>query len=417
MEIQKINSYLSTLVFVLMVVGYQFFTTIFLPVNSDIDDLSQRVTIPYRAFTLLVYLMILILNFKYKVDEISFTFKLFLFFWIILVVRIFYDTILRVDVDLNDTQQLWLYILGIIIPLLLVLIKSYKYIDFQKSLWIVFSMSAIVLVITLFTNQTMFVGDIDDGRQDANIALNTITFGHLGVTVALLSIYIFFKKQTTLALKMLIILIGILGIYSMLRAGSRGPFIAFLGVLFMWYISNKKNFVRVVFVIVVSAIILFVFIDQFLEVVGYFSPLMEERLHATIYEGDTNERNPLYEAAINHFLDSPIFGKQFAIFEQVRLYEGNGSFIYSHNIILDAFMGLGLIGGLILIYVLLSLVIMLYKNLKYRIEDYWISLIMTQVLISIMLSGAIYYDPLFSGLLALHFLKYHKFDYQKSIEA
>jgi len=407
MDIKKINIHISTLIVILMVVGYQFITTLFLPVSADMDDISQQITIPYRAFTLILYLILLFLNFKYKGEDFPLELKLYLFFWSILVLRIFYDTELRTDVHLNDTSQLWLYIVGIIIPLMFALIKTYQYINFEISLFFIFSMAAIVLIITLFSNQTLFIGDIDEGRQDANIALNTITFGHLGATAALLGLYIWIKYKFHFFVRLLMILIIILGIYSMLRAGSRGPFISFFGVLFVWYVANKKNFLKVFFVIVVSIVIVFIFINQLLDLVGYFSPIMEDRLRASIFEGDTSERNPLYEAAINHFLDNPFLGKQFAIFEQVGFYEGNGTFIYSHNIILDAFMGLGLVGGGILIYVIAVAVRIVFKNIKHRVSNYWISLILLQVLISSMFSGAIYYEPLLSGLLVLHFCMYY----------
>jgi O-antigen ligase len=416
MDIKKINIHISTLIVILMVVGYQFLTTLLLPVSADMDDISQQITIPYRAFTLILYLIVLFLNFKYKGEDFPLELKLYLFFWSILVLRIFYDTELRTDVHLNDTSQLWLYIVGIIIPLMFALIKTYQYINFEISLFFIFSMAAIVLIITLFSNQTLFIGDIDEGRQDANIALNTITFGHLGATAALLGLYIWIKYKLHFSVRLLIILITLLGIYSMLRAGSRGPFISFFGVLFVWYVANKKNFLKVFFVIVVSIVIVLIFINQLLDLVGYFSPIMEDRLRASIFEGDTSERNPLYEAAINHFLDNPFLGKQFAIFEQVGLYDGNGTFIYSHNIILDALMGLGLLGGGILIYVIAVAMRIIFKNIKHRESNYWISLILLQVLISNMFSGAIYYDPLLSGLLVIHLLLYKNYQYQTLFE-
>jgi len=54
MKYNKINTFLVTLNFVLMFIGYQLATSLFLPVSSDIEGISRTVTVPYRAFALLI---------------------------------------------------------------------------------------------------------------------------------------------------------------------------------------------------------------------------------------------------------------------------------------------------------------------------------------------------------------------------
>ena len=78
-NIGKLNIFLSTLFFVLCIVGYQFVTTIFLPVNSDIDDISKSVTVPYRAFMLIVMLLIFFINYKKNNNSSSLPLKILIF--------------------------------------------------------------------------------------------------------------------------------------------------------------------------------------------------------------------------------------------------------------------------------------------------------------------------------------------------
>lgn len=409
----NINTTLSTLNFILIFIGYQFVTTLFLPVSSDIEDISQQITIPYRAFALILSLTIIFINFRETKENFSIPLRVFLFFWVILIIRIFYDTNLRNDVKIDDMTQLWLYIFGIILPLIFSIIKSYKYINLNFALNAIFLICTIILIVTLFSNQALFVGDIDEGRQNANIALNTITFGHLGVTTVILGLFKLGNKELSNFRKLLIILVIVIGFFAMLRAGSRGPFFALGVVLFFWLFSKGKNFVKGFLIVLLFLAIIATFINPILDFIGYISPLMEERVRLSIFEGDSSERDPLYAAALNHFINNPFLGNQFALFEKVGLYEGNGTFIYSHNIILDAFMGMGIVGGLSMLYFLLNALKLCYRNIGSDDYSFWISLILIQQITSDMLSGAFYYDPLLSALLVFHFLYYNSKNKEK----
>ncbi len=371
------------------------------------DDISQKITIPYRAFSLILSLMVIIINSSETREKFSMPLKVFLVFWFILIIRIFYDTNLRTDVRIDDTTQLWLYIFGIILPLVFSIIKSFKYINLRFALNAILTICASILIVTLFSNQALFVGDVDEGRQNANIALNTITFGHLGVTTVIIGLFKLGDKELSKYIKFIIILIIAIGFFAMLRAGSRGPFFALGVVLFFWIFSKGSNFLKGLLIVLLFFSIIIIFIDPILEFIGYISPLMEDRVRLSIYEGDSSERAPLYAAAINHFLNNPILGSRFALFENVGVYDGNGTFIYSHNIILDAFMGMGLVGGFSMLYFLFKALKICYINIGFDDYSFWISLVLVQQITSDMLSGAFYYDPLLSALLVFHFLYYN----------
>ena len=250
------------------------------------------------------------------------------------------------------------------------------------------------------------MGEIEEGRQNANVALNTISFGYVGVTTILIGMFIITRKEN-IFIKILIFTIILLGFYSMLRAGSRGPFLSLIIVLTFWYFSKDKYVFKKILFFAFIFLLLIIFVDSFLHLLGYISPIMEERVRLTIFEGDSSERDPLYIGAITHFINSPIFGSQFALFESIGVYDGNGTFIYSHNIILDAFMGMGIIGGFLIIYFLYYSLKISHSNINLKNDNFWISLILVQQISSDMLSSAFYYDPLLSALLVFHFLCYN----------
>jgi peptidoglycan/LPS O-acetylase OafA/YrhL len=96
----KINTFFSTLNFVLVFVGYQLATSLFLPVSSDMEGISRTVTVPYRAFALLISLLVILLNLKKRVGKTPLALKVLWVYWFALIICIFYDTNIRIDVTL-----------------------------------------------------------------------------------------------------------------------------------------------------------------------------------------------------------------------------------------------------------------------------------------------------------------------------
>lgn len=134
---KKLNIFLSTLNFVLMFVGYQLATSLFLPVSSDMEGISRTVTVPYRAFAVLISILVILLNLKKRVGKTPLVFKVLLVYWFALIVRIFYDTNIRIDVSLRDTTQLWFYVFGIILPAMISVMKSIRMINLDSALkWV-----------------------------------------------------------------------------------------------------------------------------------------------------------------------------------------------------------------------------------------------------------------------------------------
>ena len=393
-KFSKYNYFFSTLNFVLMFIGYQLATSLLLPVSSDIEGISRTVTVPYRAFALLVSLIVILLNFRNKICKSHLVLKVLLLFWIALIIRIFYDTNIRIDVYLNNTNQLWLYVFVILLPAMYSVIKSYRAIDLNKALKWVYLGTVITLILSLFNNSALLMDASEiTGRVEGNLALNTISFGHLGTMGFLLSLFILSRQGVGVIKRIFIIFVMLLSFFIMLRAGSRSPVMALAVVLIFWLFAKGKNLVLGISITAVTLLLIFVFIDPILSLMGNISPVIEARLRASIYEGESSGRDPLYNYAFQAFLEKPLTGSQFAIFNN------HGEFNYSHNIILDALMGLGLFGGLAMIYILWSGLKRSYIMIKLKDNHFWISLILIQQIVLSMLSGAFYYNQILNVML------------------
>ena len=404
----NINIFLSTFNFVLMFVGYQLATSLFLPVSSDIEGISRSVTVPYRGFALLVSLVVMLLNLKRKVGKTPLALKVLWIFWIALIIRIFYDTNIRTDVHLNDTRQLWLYVFGICLPAMYSVMKSYRFIDINKALkWVYFS-TVLTLLLSLFSNASFLMDSTEiTGRAEGNLAFNTIAFGHLGTTGVILSMFLLSKGGLSLIRKFIYLAVIILSFFVMMRAGSRSPVLALTVIVLFWLFARGRNILLGSVIIAIATTILIVFIEPILNFMGNISPVMESRLRLGIYEQYSSGRDLLYKEAINLFVNSPILGEQFAFFNNF------GGYIYSHNIILDAFMGLGILGGISMIYFLWVSIRKSYLSIKYNDPNFWISLILIQQIVLNMFSGAFYHNQLLNALLVFIFLQSRESNHNK----
>lgn len=397
----KLNIFLSTLNFVLCFVGYQLATSLFLPVSADLEGISRTVTVPYRAFALFISLLVIFLNIRKKVGKIHPAMKVLWIYWFALIIRIFYDTNIRIDVHVKDTVQLWMYIFGICLPAMFSVMISYRFIDLDKALKWIFLGVVLTMMLSLFNNPALLMhADEITERMKGNLALNTISFGHLGTMGIVLSLFILSRGRVSTIKKIGLIAVMLLSFFIMTRAASRSPIVALVVILLFWLFARGKNVVLGVSIAAIAFCLLIVFIEPILNFMGNISPVLELRLRASIFEGDTSARNPLYEQAFHAFLNNPIVGEQFALFDNF------GGFAYSHNIVLDSLMGLGLLGGIAMIYILWIAIKNSYTMIKNNDPHFWICLILIQQIVFNMFSGAIYYNQLLNVLFTFVFLYY-----------
>jgi hypothetical protein len=300
-----------------------------------------------------------------------------------LLIRIFYDFEIRTDFPLFVEEKIYIttFALGVCFVPMISVLKSYKNIDFEKAINTIYYLYLLILSLILVTNINNLFSVTD--RMDANIGLNTISLGHFGVTGFLMAIYFFKEKRKTG------ILLMSLSLFFVFAAASRGPLLALFIVIIFWYFSKSKNAAKKIFTLFILSFIVFLFQFYFLNLLSSIAPVLYNRFFNQPFDGVTGGRIPLYLDAINTFINNPFLGGKFAI-------NLGGNTIYSHNLILDSLMGLGILGGAIIIYVMYQTikVVLSFANTRYLI----FYLILLQQIISLMTSSAIYLNPLINIL-------------------
>lgn len=397
-SVNKINYFFSNLNVIIILFGYPFIVSIFIPLTGNIEGSSQIITIPFRIFSLGITLITLFLNIK-SVTKYSIHLKLFFFFWILVLIRIYYDFEIRIDyfVRSEDKNQIWIFAIIICFIPMISLVKSFKMIDFDLCLKYIYFLLNLILIITFFSsiNETS-----SDERAKGNVALDEISFAQSAISTAIISIYlIFFKKNTILLNKIFYVFSLILGLFVALRTGSKGPLVAFLVIAFFLYSFNEKSTLKG-FLKFISLILITLFLQSvILFIISVTSPVAALRINEALSGDDLSvqARQESYSWFVDKILDNPLFGSQFA-----KL--GYGTYPgYAHNILLDILLGFGIIG----LFLFLSIILKTIKNIRGNMiskQQFWIGLIMLQFLIVAMASGAYYGDPVLNCSIVLTLL-------------
>ena len=402
MTYSRLNNLLSTFNFVMIFVGFLFVTSLFLPANTLNDSLVRSVTIPYRAAMLALAISVVLLNLRQRdKSQYSLSFFAFLLFWVILIIRILYDTTLREDISLGDTSLTWVYIVGICMPTILSLAVSYRVIDVEKAFWWILILAGFTFAIIILKNNALFTLDAAiQGRHQGNAAVSTISFGHFGATSIILALYALYNRNTTFFSKLMLVFIVLVGFFFVVRAGSRGPIVALVFVFLFLNFGRIKNLFVAFVILGLTILVLSFAVDSVFSAVGNISPLLEARLRVTIEGVGFGSRDIYYSSAVDLFLESPVWGSQYLIVFD------DGSSDYSHNIFLDALMANGIFGFLLLLYFLSIGLMKSNYLLKNKHSESWLGLLFVQQVSFNMFSGAFYLNPMLSALLVIILLKH-----------
>jgi len=391
----KCGIFFAYLNIILSITGYNFVTTLFSRYMSFEDmSTSRLVTVPYRAFALGVALMTLLLSLKQKI-HLNKNIYLLIFLWILILIRLFYDWKIRDDIFVSD--EYWRMTLLFAIPITLIpsigVLNSIEYINFRKLLIYSFGLVALTVLLVLILNPDFL--DEATHRLYANVALNTISAGHMGLTGIILSAYLLRYEKTNLPVKILIILVMLMSGIIWLRAGSRGPILTAAVVFAVFILGVTRYKLLNLTVLLIISLICFLFFDKIIDFFGYISPIIKQRLMS---ENQLLARDELYTYAINAFLDSPLVGRDFAV------YKADGGAVYCHNMILDTFMQTGIFGGLIMIYLVVISFTKTIKLLESKATCGWIGLLLVQNIMGCMVSTNFYGNTLITMCMIIVFI-------------
>lgn len=349
MNLEHKEKLFTTYFWVLLLVG--FFVVSIFPKIFQIE--SQVITIPFRACVLLLASSVILRKFYYKsfrnyqITEIA-----FILFWILYFSKAIYtfqNFTFLYNIQSKEIET-YLRITGItFIPAFAVLNFKKSDIDFRLSYSIVFTIILIVLVLNILYG----IQHDHQGRSSGFMAMYSISFGHWGVTLVLLSLYqLLYRFISNRYIKISAVLGFFVGLYVMYASGTRSPFVALvLGVLFLLWVKNKQKalfvFLTLLFIGVVALVILN---PQFS---GENESSFFARITKSIITGDSSGRGNLYQQGIQIFREHPTFGGRI-------LYKDG---MYPHNVFLEVLMATGIV-GFVLYFLFFKKLIQYIYNVK-----------------------------------------------------
>ncbi|MBR0038085.1 MAG: O-antigen ligase family protein [Bacteroidales bacterium] len=388
----------STLNLFFAIIGYQFATCLAMPIyGGDIMGATNKVTIPYRLFTMLLATIVIVRSFilqKNLTFNLNRTIKLLTFFWALWILRLFYDLEIRFDFDIlpDETSRVWMYVFLLCLYSAFSIAVSFDKIDLHLAFRLTAFAITICLLISLIYNPLLLANTEEIMmRVDGNAALGTIAFGQMGLTAIIIGACMMRTEHHTFLKYIIPVFLISVGSLITLRAGSRGPLLSLCCVVaFVIITSNKKPLLGFFLAFLFISFLNF-FLRDIIMMIANVAPVLAERL---INTSSDDGRTILYQEAIKSFLQHPFFGDRFAIIYSDK------TFIYSHNMILDAFMGTGILGGIIFIAMYVSVIMDGYKLIKSDRKKYmWIVLILIQQMAAGMTSSAFYLKPILTILI------------------
>jgi oligosaccharide repeat unit polymerase len=158
-----------------------------------------------------------------------------------------------------------------------------------------------------------------DGRFMGNASMDTIGFGHLGTTITLLAISLFYQKGINILHKLLSLWAIVTGLFISVAAGSRGALVALI-ICFIAYLYINGHKMKVLIGLPILAVLLLALLpilNDFL--LNTMDNHALERLYNSIYAPEnmdndvTSGRDILYDKAWHNFINSPLIGSTFFI--------------------------------------------------------------------------------------------------------
>ena len=389
------RSNVQSLLVVIALTGYPLAACLSAALQID----NTPIAISVRAFAAALSLICLVIFVKSRFSY-SLFYVLFLVFWCMYLARLYVDTFIW-DLPLSKSDFIY-WSIGVgssLLPGWALLRVESSTVVAHSYRWLLYILSLCAVLASIFSStESVGIHSYNSGRL-ALPAMNPISLGHMAATLLILSLWFFQLKNLpkNRVKTAFCIFVVFLSVYLIMASSSRGPVLGVLcaGVLFL----SSRGFKRLAIGFFVLSIIGYIFLELAIHFqdLGQFSML--NRIDAV---GSGNDRSAegrfiAWRSAISQFADNPMFGSS--------LEEPITGF-YPHNIILEGYMSVGILGGLILTFICLAGLIFSYQCVKRENEIGWVGLLYVQYFVGSLLSGAIWASSNFWVMCALVYAVY-----------
>lgn len=214
--------------------------------------------------------------------------------------------------------------------------------------------------------------------------LNPISLGQLGVSVVAVCVYSWFERpvRKSALQRVGVAVLTMSGLGVIIVSASRGPLLSLAAVLvglLYWRLKRGRLWQMIVAAMVMLACS------------GWFVQRAQQRhlepierlvqLRAPTRDRSVEGRLRIAKDAVVEFVRHPIFGSGL---------EERESHFYPHNVVVEAFMATGLIGGGAFLIVVVSSIVAGIMLLRQNSEGSWLGLLLLQFTVAASVSGALF---------------------------
>lgn len=375
----------------LLLFAYDGFT--YLPAESNIGLIKSA----YYVLIFIAFLFIITMQMRAgkvefrRIGTISYLIQLFIWLYFL---RVYYDFMIasvRQEIVTNPFAAVFLYANAAIVPFYGFAFFRWEGMDLRKLntalLFIFLAMGMVSLSYILTGKALEYIGA--DGRFMGNESMDTIAFGHLGTTITILALSLFYQRGIRLWHKLVSAFAIVVGLFVSIAAGSRGALVALI-VCFIAYLYMNGHKVKILIGLPVLGGLFILLLPILNDILISFDNQALDRLHNSIYEpnsmdaGVTSGRDVLYQNAFENIWENPFVGSSLFI-------KGK----YVHNSVLEAFLGTGIFGGALFLFIIISVLISAFRMAEKDKRYLFVSLLFIQYVTYSLFSRTLSMLPLF----------------------
>jgi O-antigen ligase len=356
-------------------------------VSSILETPSTPLSITVRAVVVALALVLILSAARVRASASSrIVIYAALMFWAIYALRIIHYTNTATDAALHGLYFYFMWGIGTCaLPMAAVILASSAEM-IHRAYSIAFKLAVFALLLTLPNARSIVEIDgalISRGRLQLE-ALNPISLGQLGGLVSAFCIWHLLSARIGLGNPLWLLVfcaIAMVGALILIGSGSRGPMLA-TGLLVLLisvaHFRNRRTFLFLGLVALGFSLFLTqtTVLDQTIQ---HTWNRISSVMNAT--DPAVNSRFLSYRGALLVFFDNPILGGRM---------EDPLTVFYPHNIILEALMATGLLGGAFLLIVLGYCSVLSVRLILGRNQYGWIGLVFLFYLLQGQFSGALY---------------------------
>jgi O-antigen ligase len=337
----------------------------------------------------------------------------FLSFWALYLCRLFVDLGWRhIITDRPPLEYVSFTIGASLIPAVAVIAARYKRIVLPTDR-VIFALATAVSLLASTAILFSVVkgtaeGDVASGRLGID-TLNPITVGELAGISIVLGVRLLLVVTTSLRIRILVALASIASSVALIASGARGPLLATLLSVVVLLLTHPMRALRRAKMIAIS-LMLTLIIALATPVLGDdFGLTVTERIAVLVGSGrdeSIDGRLERLSSATSDFALHPLTGSAVTT---------SATRDYPHNVIIEAFMATGILGGVLILIVIVAGTRTAWRMLSApeSAQPVWPATIFPTVLVTALISGSIAYSSvLWVTIASLIALKSEKRDAQ-----